>query len=114
MIVPRATPAETWPRWRLVLRADAVTSAAYVVTVNRPSPDSASPIGGPSAVIGPDGEVIIETTERLTVVRLDQQAVARARADYPGYLDYHPEVHERGWESVVSHECATRENDNER
>jgi predicted amidohydrolase len=101
IVVPRATPAETWPRWRLVLRADAVTSAAYVVTVNRPSSGESSPFGGPSAVIAPDGEIVVETTERLAVVRLDSEVVARARADYPGYLSYHPDVHERGWKTAA-------------
>jgi predicted amidohydrolase len=102
IIVPRATPAETWPRWRMVLRADAVTSAAYVVTVNRPSSGSSSPTGGPSAVVGPDGGVIIETTESLVVVTLDPALVARAREAYPGYLDFHPGVHEKGWHSVAA------------
>ncbi len=107
IFVPRATPAETWPRWRLILRADAVTAAAYVVTVNRPSSGESSPIGGPSAVMSPSGEVITETTEPIAVVRLDSEAVARARADYPGYLSFHPEVHERGWKALMSHESAT-------
>ena len=105
IFVPRATPAESWPRWRLVLRADAVTSAAYVVTVNRPSSGESSPIGGPSAVMGPDGKVMIETTEPMAVVRLDPEAVARARGAYPGYLDFHPDVHERGWKTVISYEA---------
>jgi N-carbamoylputrescine amidase len=103
IFVPRATPAESWPRWRMVLRADAVTSAAFVVTVNRPPVGDPSPIGGPSAVIGPDGEVVIETDEPLAVVRLDCEAVERARAAYPGSLDFHPGVHEKGWKSVAAH-----------
>jgi len=101
IFVPRATPVESWPRWKMVLRADAVTSAAYVVTVNRPSSGEGSPIGGPSAVIAPDGEVMIETTEFMTVVPLDPEAVAGAREAYPGYLDFHPEIHEQGWKSVA-------------
>jgi len=109
IFVPRATPAESWPRWRMVLRADAVTSAAYVVTVNRPSSGEASPIGGPSAVMGPDGEVTIETTESMVVVQLDPEAATRAREAYPGYLDFHPEVYELGWKSVVSRSFVARE-----
>lgn len=101
IFVPRATPAASWPRWRLVLRADAVTSASWVVTVNRPPTGTDSPIGGPSAVIAPDGEVHCETTDAMAVVELDGAAVARARADYPGYLEFHPAVHQRGWAEVA-------------
>lgn len=104
IFVPRATPAASWPRWRMVLRADAVTSAAYVVTVNRPPSVESSSIGGPSAVMGPDGEIMIETTENLAVVQLDSEAVSNARKAYPGYLEFQPEVHERGWKAVASHE----------
>jgi len=113
ILVPRATPAETWPRWRLVLRADAVTSAAYVVTVNRPSSRATSAVGGPSAAIGPDGEVIVETTDPLAVVALDPEALSRARADYPGYLSYHPEVHGRGWNAAAARAAAAGHGDRE-
>ncbi|MCU0304491.1 MAG: carbon-nitrogen hydrolase family protein [Thermoanaerobaculales bacterium] len=99
--VPRATPAASWPRWRLVLRADAVTSALWVVTVNRPPESVPSPIGGASAVIAPDGEVLVETTDPLAVVELDGAAVARARAGYPGYLGFRPAVHARGWTALA-------------
>ncbi len=102
IFVPRATPAASWDRWRLVLRADAVTSACWVVTVNRPPVGNPSPIGGPSAVIAPDGEIRCETTKRMAVVELDGEAVARARNDYPGYLDFHPEVHMQGWAGVAN------------
>jgi predicted amidohydrolase len=101
VVVPRATPAASWPRWRLVLRADAVTSALWVVTVNRPPEGEPSPIGGPSAVIAPDGEVLVETTDPITVVELDGAAVARARAGDPGYLDVRATVHARGWTALA-------------
>lgn len=100
IFVPRATPAESWSRWRLVLRANAVTTAAYVVTVNRPPFGESSPIGGPSAVFGPSGEVVLETTDFMAVVRLDIQSTTRARDAYPGYLAFHPDVHEKGWKAL--------------
>lgn len=100
IFVPRATPAASWDRWRLVLRADAVTSACWVVTVNRPAVDG-FPIGGPSAAIAPDGEIICETSDAMTVVKLDGESVVEARNDYPGYLGYHPEVHGKGWLSLA-------------
>jgi predicted amidohydrolase len=103
IFVPRATPAASWQRWKLILRANAVTSGAWVVTVNRPPlADVDSPIGGPSAAIAPDGEVACETTDTMAIVDLDSGSVARARNDYPGYLDFHPKVHASGWQKLGS------------
>ena len=102
IVVPRATPAASWDRWRMVLRADAVTSAAWLVTVNRPPAGEPLPPDGPSAVIAPDGRVVAETTDHMAVVQLDGAAVVRARSDYPGYLDFQPEVHRKGWATVSS------------
>ncbi len=96
----------------MVLRADAVTSAAYIITVNRPSSAEASPIGAPSAVIDPDGEILIETTDSIAVVRLEPEAVARAREAYPGYLEFQPEVHEKGWKAAVSRKSTGEAGDN--
>jgi predicted amidohydrolase len=100
--VPRATPAPTWPRWRLVLRADAITASAWLVTVNRPATGATEvEIGGPSAVIAPDGEVVVETTDALAVATLDADAVLRARRGYPGYLSFRPAVHAEGWRRLA-------------
>jgi predicted amidohydrolase len=113
IFVPRATPVESWPRWRMVLRANAVTAAAYVVTVNRPPFGESSPIGGPSAVFDPGGEVVIETTDPMAVVRLDTEAPIRAREAYPGYLAFHPGVHEKGWKAVPGQASAVRDHSSE-
>jgi len=100
IFVPRATPETSWNRWRLVLRANAVTSAAWVVTVNRPPEGDPSPIGGPSAVISPTGEMVGESTHGVLIATLDQKAVDQARKAYPGYLDHQPEVHGKGWSAL--------------
>lgn len=100
VFVPRATPASSWDRWRLVLRANAVTCATWVVTVNRPSGEEGTDIGGPSAVFGPDGSVVSETTDRIAMVDLDGTVVEQARKEYPGYLAFHPEVHAEGWRRI--------------
>lgn len=86
----------------MILRADAVTAATWLVTVNRPPAGEATPPDGPSAVIAPDGTVVTETTESVAIVELDGEAVSRARADYPGYLDFEPEVHRKGWAAVAA------------
>lgn len=100
ILVPRATPAETYPRWRLVLRANAVTSCAYVVSVNRPGTHSHGVIGGPSMVAGPAGDLLLETTDPVATIALEKGVLARARKEYPGYLDVRPEVYERAWRQV--------------
>jgi predicted amidohydrolase len=101
ILAPRATPLETYERWRTVLRANAVTSGAYVVSVNRPGPEAGVGIGGPSLVVAPDGEVVAESTDPLGVVHLDERAVAEARREYPGYLPVRAELYARGWAEIA-------------
>lgn len=100
VLAPRCTPQETYDRWRMVLRANAVTSGTYVISANRPPPDGATLVGGPSIAVDPSGEVTLETTEPLAMVTLDRQTVQAARKEYPGYLKVYPEVYARGWRSV--------------
>lgn len=100
ILIPRATPAETYPRWRLVLRANAVTSCAYVVSVNRPGTRSQGVIGGPSMVAGPSGEVLLETLDPVATITLEKSVLARARQEYPGYLDVRADVYARAWRAA--------------
>ena len=108
ILAPRATPEETWPRWRLVLRANAVTSGTWVVSVNRPGPEAGVGIGGPSAVMAPDGSVRLETTESLALVRLDRKSLERARRDYPGYLAVRADLYARAWSEVLEQTSARK------
>jgi len=100
ILLPRATPAETYPRWRLVLRANAVTSCAYVISVNRPGTRSQGVIGGPSMVAGPSGEVLLETRDPVATITLEKSALARARQEYPGYLDVRADVYAGAWRAA--------------
>ena len=100
ILLPRATPAETYPRWRLVLRANAITSCAYVISVNRPGTRSQGVIGGPSMVAGPSGEVLLETRDPVTTITLEKSVLARARQEYPGYLDVRADVYARAWRAA--------------
>lgn len=102
VFAPRATPTETYPRWRLILRAEAVMSGCWVVSTNRPGPVEGVDMGGPSLAIAPDGTVVAETTEPVHVVRLDLGAVAAARKEYPGYLDRFPGLYAEGWRRVAA------------
>jgi 5-aminopentanamidase len=101
IVGPRATEAATWPRWRLVLQATAMTACVYVLTVTRPRAENGVPLGGPSFVAGPDGEVLLETDEPLAMVTLERAAVQRAGQGYPGYLTVRPELYAAAWEQAA-------------
>ena len=98
---PRATQASTYERWKLVFRANALTSTAYVLSVARPAPEHGVPLGGPSIAVDPNGEVIAESTDAVVLVQLDERVVADARRRYPGYLNLYPELYARGWQHVA-------------
>ena len=97
---PRATQASTYERWRLVFRANALTSTAYVLSVARPAPEQGVPLGGASIAVDPNGEVIAESTDPVVFVQLDERVIADARRRYPGYLGLYPELYARGWSRV--------------
>ncbi len=101
VLAPRATSASGYARWRLVYQAVALTSAAYVVSVNRTRPEGGVPLGGPSLVVSPDGNVILETEAPVAVVRLDVSMVHRLRKEYPGYLPFPASVYAEGWQRLA-------------
>jgi predicted amidohydrolase len=100
ILAPRCTPRSSYARWLLVLRANAVTSTCYVVSTNRPQPEHGVPIGGPSVVIAPDGEVLLETTAPLEVISVEHGRVVHARREYPGYLPVRAGLYAQGWRQV--------------
>jgi predicted amidohydrolase len=97
IFAPRATPPETYDRWRLILRANAIMTGAYVISTNRPRPERGASIGGPSIAIAPTGEVIAETTDPVCVVETDPAVVTEAGAEYPGYLERFPALYAKSW-----------------
>lgn len=101
ILAPRATPPESYERWLLVGRANAITSATYVLSANRPAPEGATAVGGPSFAIGPDGAILAESFEPMRLVRLEQEAVERARQAYPGYLSVRAALYARGWSGAT-------------
>ena len=100
LLVPRATPAETYERWRLVLRANAVMADTYLLSVNRPRPEFDVDIGGPSLAVAPDGEVLYEGTDTVAVVELEARRAGDAVDEYPGYLARPVGLYARGWASL--------------
>jgi N-carbamoylputrescine amidase len=97
IVVPRATPRSTYPRWRTVFAASALTSGTYLASVNRPGPELGVPIGGPSCVVGPDGEFLAESEDSLQLVRLSASLVRDSRLRYPGYLPVRADLYAEGW-----------------
>jgi predicted amidohydrolase len=101
VLAPRATPRTSTERWLLVMRANAITSGLFVVSTNRPGPEGGVPIGGPSVVIAPDGEVLVESEEPLAIACLERERLLRAQRDYPGYLAVRAELYADGWSRVA-------------
>lgn len=98
---PRATEPSTYRTWRAIWQANALTSSAWILSVNRPSPEAGVPIGGPSIAVAPDGTVVLETEDDVAVVTVDRAAVLTARRDYPGYLEVPADLYARAWAAVT-------------
>jgi predicted amidohydrolase len=101
VLAPRATEPDSWESWKLVLRASARTACCYVLSVNRPREERGVPLGGPSFLSGPSGEVVLETMEPVSLARLDRATVEAARARYPGYVAVRSEVYAAGWAALA-------------
>jgi N-carbamoylputrescine amidase len=102
VLIPRATEEKTYQRWKLVFRANALTSSVYVLSVNRPGPEEGVLLGGPSIAVDPNGDVLLETTDRMGLVTLDATVVDRSRTDYPGYLPVRARLYADAWGKIAS------------
>jgi predicted amidohydrolase len=102
VLIPRATEEATYQRWRLVFRANALTSCCYVLSVNRPDPEPGALIGGPSIAVDPTANVMVETTDTLALVTLDAAAVAASKQKYPGYLPVRARLYADAWADVAA------------
>jgi predicted amidohydrolase len=101
-IIPRASEEQTYQPWKIVFRANALTSCLYVLSVNRPYPEDGVLIGGPSIAVDPSGNVMLETTDTIGLVTLDAAVVRKARAEYPGYLPVRAALYADAWREVAS------------
>ena len=101
ILVPRATVEGLYERvWKTVWRANAIVGGMYMLSVNRPRPEQGVEIGGPSIAVAPDGEVILESREPVTVVTLRAEAIERARRDYPAYLPVRSDIYASAWSEI--------------
>jgi predicted amidohydrolase len=101
IFIPRATEERTYQHWKLVFRANALTSTCYVLSVTRPDPEAGVLIGGPSIAVDPNGNVLLETTDTIGIVTLESGVVAKARTDYPGYLPVRARLYADAWAEIA-------------
>jgi len=102
IVAPRASEEATYWKWRPVFQANAVTSCCYVASVNRPAPEQGVGLGGPSIVVAPNSEIIVQTTETVAIADLSHHAIQQARRAYPGYLPVRGELYARAWREIAS------------
>ena len=100
-LVPRASEEKTYQRWKTVFRSNALTGCLYVLSVNRPYPEEGVLLGGPSVAFDPNGELLVETTDRMALVTLDASMVTDARRAYPGYLPIHARLYADAWAGIA-------------
>jgi predicted amidohydrolase len=101
VIVPRASEERTYQRWKTVFRSNALTGCLYVLSVNRPHPEDGVLIGGPTVAFDPNGELLVETTDRMALVTLDAKTVTGARRAYPGYLPIRAGLYADAWTEIA-------------
>jgi predicted amidohydrolase len=109
VLAPRSTEQRTYERWRVVFRANALTSCAYVLSVNRPAPEQDVLIGGASVAVDPNGQLLVETTEPVAVVTLEASVVEAARKAYPGYLPVRARIYSSGWSRLADRDSLPAE-----
>ena len=101
VIVPRASEERTYQRWKTVFRSNALTGCLYVLSVNRPHPEDGVLIGGPTVAFDPNGELLVETTDRMALVTLSAKTVTDARRAYPGYLPIRARLYADAWTEIA-------------
>jgi predicted amidohydrolase len=103
MFVPRSTVEGLYEKvWKTVWRANAIVGGMYVLSVNRPAPEQGIDIGGPSIVVAPDGEVLLESREPVAVTTLHGEAIGRAKLDYPAYLPVRSDIYAKAWSEIAA------------
>lgn len=100
LICPRSSERATYDKWRPVWISNALTTACYVCSVNRPNPEQGVLIGGPSIAIKPNGEIITESESTITSFTAAKNTIEEARIQYPGYLPCRKELYTKCWNAL--------------
>jgi predicted amidohydrolase len=89
LVVPAGWPARRLAHWRLLARARAVESQAYVLACGTAGTHAGVEQAGHSMVVDPWGEVLAEAGpgEQVLTVDLDPARVAATRTDFPVLRD---------------------------
>jgi predicted amidohydrolase len=89
LVVPAGWPARRLAHWRLLVRARAVESQAYVVACGTAGTHAGVEQSGHSMVVDPWGEILAEAgpSEQPLSADLDIPRVAATRADFPVLRD---------------------------
>jgi omega-amidase len=92
ILLPAQWPKPRIDHWRTLLRARAIENQCVVAGCNRIGADPENVFGGASAVIGPWGEVLVESDDlaALLVAEVDFGAVDEARQSLPVLSDRRP------------------------
>jgi predicted amidohydrolase len=87
-IVPANWPVERQHHWRTLAIARAIENLAYVVAINRVGSGGGLDFAGPSMVVSPSGDVLMETdaSEQIAVVDIERDEVTRTRERF-GFLN---------------------------
>ncbi len=104
ILAPRATSVTSWGRWRLAYQAMALTSSAWVISVGRPRPEFGVTIGGPSLIVNPMGEIVLESEQSTVIHSLNLREVMHARHAYPGYLAWPAKMYIAGWQEILKNQ----------
>ena len=96
VMCPRATSATTAAKWRAAGIVAAVRSGAYCLSSNRAHGGESG--GGVGWIIGPDGDVLAQTSSLTPFVtqQIDADVAARAQSTYPRYA-LAPAAENTGW-----------------
>jgi N-carbamoylputrescine amidase len=96
VLCPRATSPTTTAKWRAAGVVAAVRSGAYCLSSNRAHGGDSG--GGVGWIIGPDGDVLAQTSHEMPFAtqEIDLRAAMAARATYPRYA-LAPAAESKGW-----------------
>jgi N-carbamoylputrescine amidase len=96
VLCPRATSPATTAKWRAAGIVAAVRSGAYCLSSNRAQGGESG--GGAGWIVGPDGDVLAQTTAHTPFVtqQIDPVAAVAAQSTYPRYA-LAPAEQNAGW-----------------